>query len=138
MLVSTETSNGSRSPLKVLLVEDDADAAQSLALLLQLNGHRVQLASCGASAVALAEADPPQVVLLDLGLPDINGYEVARRLRARGASQRPLIIAVTGYAEQPERLQSYEAGIDLHLVKPVQFGELEQVLGRYQAVTRGA
>jgi DNA-binding response OmpR family regulator len=138
MMVHTEKTNGRGSPLRVLLVEDDADSAESLALLLRMHGHRVEWADCGRSAVELAQADPPQVILFDLGLPDIDGYEVARRLRAEAAPRRPLIIAVTGFSEQPERVHSYEVGIDLHLVKPVRFEELENVLERYQAVTRGA
>jgi CheY-like chemotaxis protein len=103
---------------RVLVVEDDLDAAESLGTLLQLYGHRVQIASDGRTAVALAPAFNPEVVLLDIGLPERDGYDVARDLREILA-HRPIFIALTGYAAETDHARSREAGFDLHLVKPV-------------------
>jgi CheY-like chemotaxis protein len=119
--------------LRLLLVEDHAASAQALAALLRQSGYFVQVVADGLTALQAAEAEPPDVVLLDLGLPGIDGYEVARRLRAQKAAPRPLLIAVTGHGEKEECLRSYEAGIDLHLTKPVGIGELRRFLETYQA-----
>jgi CheY-like chemotaxis protein len=121
--------------LRVLVVEDNAGVADSWAGLLETLGHEVEVVRDGLDALRAAEAEPPDLVLLDLGLPGMSGYEVARRLRGRRRSKRPLIIAITGFGQDAERLRSYEVGIDLHLVKPVQFDELANLLARYQAVT---
>jgi CheY-like chemotaxis protein len=119
--------------LQVLLVEDHAVTAQTLAALLGQSGYRVRVAEDGPTALQAAEAEPPDVVLLDLGLPGIDGYEVARRLRARKGLPRPLMIAVTGYGQREECLRSYEVGIDLHLTKPVSISELRRFLENYQS-----
>jgi CheY-like chemotaxis protein len=123
---------------RVLLVEDDAIAAEGLAGLLRRDGYEVRIVGDGPSALQTAEADVPDVVLLDLGLPGMDGYEVARGLRAQKTAKRPLLIAVTGYGERDERVRSYEVGMDLHLTKPVSVGELRGFLERYQAVARPA
>jgi CheY-like chemotaxis protein len=120
--------------LRILVVEDHALTAEATATLLRLSGHEVRVAPDGASALRAAQAEPPDVVLLDLGLPGLDGYEVASRLRQRQTAPRPLLIAVTGHGRKAECVRSYEAGIDLHLTKPVSVDELEHFLGRYQAV----
>jgi DNA-binding response OmpR family regulator len=74
----------------------------------------------------------PEVILLDLGLPGLSGYDVAKQLRAESAGKRPLVIAITGHGEQEERLRSYESGIDLHLTKPVDINELRHFVGRFR------
>jgi len=113
----------------VLLVEDNADARESLRRLLELDGHRVRTAADGPAALALARAALPEVALVDLGLPTMDGFEVARRMRAEfGAHSVPLLIALTGYGQAQDRRRSAEAGFDLHLVKPVDYGKLAQVL----------
>jgi CheY-like chemotaxis protein/two-component sensor histidine kinase len=105
--------------LRVLVVDDNADAATSMALLLRAAGHVTEAAHDGPAAVAAAERFRPDVVLLDIGLPGMDGYEVARRLRAAGDGRRPLLVAVTGYGGDVVRRRATEAGFDHHLVKPV-------------------
>jgi CheY-like chemotaxis protein len=121
-------------PLRVLVVEDDALTARTWVQLLGSLGHDVAAAADGPAAVRAAEARPPDVVLLDLGLPGMSGYEVARRLRQLPCDGRPLLIAVTGFGEHADRLHSYEVGIDLHLVKPVDVAELRNFLDHFETV----
>ena len=102
----------------VLIIEDNADARQSLRILLESLGHQVLEAADGVAGLALARAEQPEVVLIDLGLPELDGFEVARSLRA-GGSDRMVLIAVTGYGQAEDRRRSREAGFDAHLVKPV-------------------
>jgi DNA-binding response OmpR family regulator len=123
-------------PIRILVVEDRADTADSMAKVLRAYGHEVQIAPDGHRALALAEAMQPDAVLLDIGLPGMSGYEVARTLRAQ-TKRRILLIAITGYGvNAEERLTSYEVGIDLHLTKPVAMEEVEYYLERCQAVMR--
>jgi DNA-binding response OmpR family regulator len=125
-----------RPALRLLIVEDNADAAESLGMLLKLDGHAVRITLDGATALQAAESDSPDVVLLDLGLPGMDGYEVARRLRQLKTSKRPLLIAVTGRRRKDERVHSYEVGIDLHLTKPVRIEELRGFLDRFYSADR--
>jgi CheY-like chemotaxis protein len=120
--------------LRILMAEDHADTAKSTALLLELDGHEVYLAENGASALEVAECTDPDVVLLDIGLPDMDGYEVAKRLKARNTVKCPLLIAITGYGRDEDKRQSAEAGIDLHWVKPVDPALLQNVLKQLQNV----
>jgi CheY-like chemotaxis protein len=121
--------------LRILLVEDDGDSAETLAVLLRIYGHEVEVAHDGPTALRLAAAAPPDVALLDLGLPGgMDGYEVARRLREQEADKLPLLIAVTGYGQEEDRRRSAEAGIHLHLLKPVDGEALNRLLQRFQAV----
>jgi DNA-binding response OmpR family regulator len=132
-----DTERRGSPSLHVLIVEDEADIARTWVWLLSSMGHRAEVAPDGPAALRAAEAEPPDAVLLDLGLPGMSGYDVARQLRQRsGGSARPLIIAVTGFGQDEDRLRSYEVGIDLHLVKPVQPEELKGFLDRFQRVTR--
>jgi CheY-like chemotaxis protein len=121
-------------PLRVLVVEDDALTARTWVQLLRSLGHEAEVAADGPAAVRAAEARAPDVVLLDIGLPGMSGYEVARRLRQLPTSDRPLLVAVTGFGEHADRLRSYEVGIDLHLVKPVEVEELRTFLDHFEAV----
>jgi PAS domain S-box-containing protein len=116
---------GARS---VLLVEDNDDARQMLQAALALGGHEVRAAPDGESALALAAESSPDVALIDLGLPDISGYEVARRLRAAGGG-RMTLIALTGYGQAADRRRALEAGFDAHLTKPVTPERLQQAIG---------
>jgi len=120
--------------LHILAVEDDQDTAQNLALLLRTEGHEVNIAPDGPTALRSAQVQQPDVVLLDIGLPGMNGYEVARRLYQQKAEKRPLLIAVTGHGEQKDHQQSAEAGIDLHLLKPVDTRQLTDVLRKFERV----
>jgi CheY-like chemotaxis protein/two-component sensor histidine kinase len=116
---------GARS---VLIVEDNDDARQMLQAALALGGHEVRAARTGESAIALAAEASPDVVLIDLGLPDISGYEVARRLRA-SCGRRTALIALTGYGQAADRQRAFEAGFDAHLTKPVTAERLQQAIG---------
>jgi CheY-like chemotaxis protein len=111
-------------PRHVLVVDDNADAAQMLALFLDGRGHRVQVQHGSRMGLAQALADPPDVVLLDIGLPDMNGYELAAHLRAEPATRGCLLIAVTGYGQEQDKEAAREAGFDHHVTKPVTMGEL--------------
>ncbi|HLJ97668.1 MAG TPA: response regulator [Gemmataceae bacterium] len=132
------TEDNRRCPgLRILLVEDHVVTAETMATLLRTYGHEVQVALDGVDALRAAEAEPPDVVLLDIGLPGISGYQVAHQIRQQRTAKRPLLIALTGYGKNSEdRLQSYEVGIDLHLTKPVAVDELQQFLERYQNVRK--
>ena len=105
-------------PLFILVVEDLDDAAESTALLLTLCGHRVRVARCGADALRAIAEEMPDVVMLDIGLPDLDGWEVAARLRAQACGKQPFVVAVTGYGAESDRWRSADSGIDMHLVKP--------------------
>ncbi|MBY0527419.1 MAG: response regulator [Gemmataceae bacterium] len=122
--------------LSILLVEDHADTATNLAVLLRAEGHRVRIAADGQQGLVEAQADWPDTVLLDLGLPELDGYELAQRLQGARDGRRPLLIAVTGYGQDDDRRRSREAGIDLHLVKPVEFDTLRLLLERFRRVVQ--
>lgn len=118
--------------MRILIVEDHADTARSLATVVQLWGHQAQVAPNGEAALTAGAATPPEVVLLDIGLPGMNGWDVAKRLRAMALTPRPVIIAISGYGRDTDRLQSYEAGIDNHLTKPVDPAFLQELLDRLE------
>ena len=119
--------------LRILVVEDDADTAESLAVLLGLYGHQVQVVRTGPGALEVANTHPPDVVLLDIGLPRMDGYEVARQLLKPLGLAKPFLIAITGYGQAADRRRSKEAGINLHLMKPADPDELQKVLERINA-----
>jgi signal transduction histidine kinase/FixJ family two-component response regulator len=116
---------------RILIVDDDADVADSTALLLSRSGHEVRTVYDGATALEAAATYRPEIVLLDIGMPGMDGHEVARRLRAQPAFQGTLLVALTGWGQEQDRRRSREAGFDHHLVKPVDPDVLE-------AVVRGA
>jgi CheY-like chemotaxis protein len=116
-------------PHRILVVDDNADAASSLAMLLELDGHDTRVANSGMDALTAVAGFSPHVVFLDIGLPDLSGYEVARRLRSMtGLEPRPRLIALTGWGQEEDRERSREAGFDAHLVKPVDPAELGAAL----------
>jgi two-component system CheB/CheR fusion protein len=120
--------------LGVLLVEDNVDTATSLAMLVSAFGHRPRVAHDGQAALRAVEADGlPDVALLDIGLPGMNGWEVARRLRQLPTQRKLLLVAVTGYTTDEDRAMSREAGIDLHLTKPADPWALRSVLSEFEA-----
>lgn len=130
---------GSRAVRRVLVVDDNEDASESLALLLRARGHQVATAHDGPDALAHARAEPPEVVLLDIGLPGEDGYEVATALRDL-LGQDVCIVAVTGYGTPEARRRVHDAGFDGHLVKPVSVQLLEEAMGpepRRNRATRG-
>jgi signal transduction histidine kinase len=117
------------APLAILIVDDNADAARTLALFLQAHGHTVQVAFDATQALALARSDVPRVLLLDIGLPDMDGYALARHLRAIPLTRDCVYIALTGYGCPEDRERSRKAGFDHHLTKPVNALELMSLLG---------
>jgi len=116
---------------RVLVVDDNVDTAESLAMLLRLGGHQVDLATDGVNAIQIAMKFQPDVVLLDLGLPRMHGHDVCRQIRERISPLRPLMIAITGHGRQDIEERSYEAGFDAHLLKPVDFEKLEGLIQGY-------
>ena len=115
---------------RVLVVDDNLDSAESLAVLLQMAGHEVQMAHDGPSALALAREYRPEIVLLDIGLPaGMDGYEVAQRMRPDAGPAGLVLVALTGYGQDEDRRRAAQAGFDHHLVKPVDVGHLTRLLG---------
>jgi CheY-like chemotaxis protein len=115
------------APRRVLVVDDNADAAESLGMLLEVSGNAVRIAYDGLEALEAAGDFDPEIVLLDIGMPKMSGYEVARRLRAeRGASV--LIVAITGWGQEDDRRRAREAGFDHHFTKPVDYEALLELI----------
>ncbi len=114
--------------LRVLVVDDNVDTVTTLAMLVKESGHAVRMAYDGTSVVEAALDYRPNVVLLDIGLPGLNGYEVAKQLRQQPARQNTVLVAMTGYGQESDRQRSKDAGFDHHLVKPGDFGKVLQIL----------
>jgi signal transduction histidine kinase len=127
---------------RILLADDNSDALESLATLLELGGHEVVTASNGALALECAERHRPEVVLLDIGMPMLDGYEVARRIRVQPWGQKITLVALTGWGQDSDRRRSREAGFDSHLVKPLDMDKLTELLEKLppspQAAVPGA
>jgi CheY-like chemotaxis protein len=116
--------------LRILIIEDNRDAADMLRLLLECHGHEVLVAYSGPAGVGAALAGRPDVVLCDIGLPGLDGWGVARVLRAEPGTARTRLIAVTSYGTDADRRRSREAGFDVHLTKPCDPADLSGLLGR--------
>ena len=130
--LSSEEAGLTAAPRRVLVIDDNQDAAHALRLLLETDGHRVMVAADGAAGLALAREHRPDVVLLDIGLPTLNGYEVATRIRGDAALKGTMLIAVTGYGQMHDRARASASGFDHHLVKPVEFRALQELLRQTQ------
>jgi PAS domain S-box-containing protein len=115
-------------PRRVLVVDDNRDAADSLALLLELNGHQVRTAYDGLAGVELARDFHPHIVLLDIGLPGLNGYDAARAMREEARGEGVVLVATTGWGHENDKRRAQEAGFDLHLTKPISLDALDSVL----------
>lgn len=120
--------NAATKEKRVLIVDDNEDAANSLAMILSLDGHEVQSAYSGPQALEQVDSFDPDVVLLDIGLPVMDGYEVARRIRERPNAGAIRLIALTGYSRESDKARAREAGFDDHVVKPVEIARLRSVL----------
>jgi DNA-binding response OmpR family regulator len=120
----TPTKQGFR----ILVVDDNHDSALSLAMMLSIMGHETRTAHDGESAVETAETFLPEVILLDIGLPKLNGYEVAQRIREQAWGASMFLIAVTGWGQDEDRQRSSEVGLNVHMVKPVEPAALERLL----------
>lgn len=118
---------------RILVADDNRDAADSLALLLEVGGHEVRIAYDGLQAIELSAEFLPDVILLDIGMPGLNGYETAQRIRAQRQDQRVVLVALTGWGREEDRRRSRDAGFDAHLVKPVEHGPLMNLLAELSA-----
>ena len=127
-LPAFETIQPSAARCRVLVVDDNVDSAQSLAKLLKLFGHDVQLAYDGPSGLQAAQTMRPDVMLLDIGLPGLTGLEVAEQIRQQSALNGMVLVALTGYGQDSDRQLSRQAGFDHHLVKPADFAEVRKIL----------
>jgi CheY-like chemotaxis protein len=125
---ASEGASASGGGRRVLVVDDNRDAADTLSLLLELMGHEARSAHDGLEALSAAEAFKPDVVLLDIGLPKMNGYEVCRRLRQEPWGREAFLVALTGWGQADDLRQASEAGFDRHLVKPVEEAVLQKLL----------
>ena len=110
------------------MVDDNLDSAESLALLLKIQGHEVRTAYDGLSALDVAADFQPEMVLLDIGMPGMNGYEVARLMRQMPEVQNARLVAQTGWGQEEDRRRAQEAGFDAHLTKPVDLASLQTLL----------
>jgi len=115
-------------PLRVLVVDDCHDTTESLRILLSLWGYEVRIAHDGHAALAVAAAYRPHAVVLDIGIPGPNGFQVARQVRQMPGLEETLLIATTGYGSEQDRGRTLQAGFDCHFIKPVDPSELERIL----------
>ncbi len=114
--------------LRILVVDDNVDAADSIAMLLTMEGHQTRAVNTARAALLAVPDFKPEVVLLDIGLPEMDGYEVARRLRTQSGHRRMRLVAVTGYGQPADRRRAHAAGFDEHMVKPVEPAALQDFL----------
>jgi CheY-like chemotaxis protein/two-component sensor histidine kinase len=115
---------------RILVVDDNRDAAESLGMMLKLMGNEIRTAADGLAAVEVAEAYRPEMILMDIGLPKLNGYDACRRIREQSWSHGIVIVALTGWGQDEDRRRSQEAGFDHHLVKPVEIESLTKLLAQ--------
>jgi CheY-like chemotaxis protein len=116
------------TPRKLLIADDNSDAAESLAMLLRLEGHEVTVVANGRQAVRATAEVQPEFALLDIGMPDMDGYEVARQLRRIQLPSKLTLIAVTGWGREGDKARASEAGFDYHFTKPIEPDELFELL----------
>lgn len=120
---------------RILVVDDNTDVTDTMTMLLETIGHHTAFAHDGAQALATAQAYQPHIVILDIGLPDLNGYEVARQLRARSGGAGLFIVAATGWGQDADRARAREAGFDLHMTKPIDFARLQEAIAALPEAT---
>jgi CheY-like chemotaxis protein len=120
----------------VLVVDDNIDAAVSLGMLLKLAGQDVRVAYDGPTALRQAAEFRPELILLDIGMPIMDGYEVCRRLRGQFSLEKMTVVALTGWGQEEDRRRSHEAGFDHHIVKPVELSVLERLIEGLEVDTR--
>jgi len=132
-----QTILSTRHRRRILVVDDNQDSAESLTLLLRAAGHEASLATDGRGALRMAQDLRPEVVFLDIGMPRMNGYEVARRLRQQPWAKRTRLVALTGWGQEEDRRLAHEAGFDDHLVKPASAAALSELLSSVGETSRG-
>ena len=125
----TEPAEGYR--VRLIVVEDNPDAAESLAMLLRMLGHSVTVVHDGAAAIELAWVEVPDLMLIDIGLPGMSGYEVASRIRQNADLKQVALVALTGYARDEDRQNAWAAGFHHHLVKPLDVATLQEIVTRF-------
>ena len=130
----TEVGTKALSRCRILVVDDNKDSADSLGMLLRLKGNDIRTAYDGLEAVEVAEMFHPELVLLDIGLPKLNGYDVARRIRQQPWGHGATLVALTGWGKDEDRRLSQEAGFNFHIVKPVDLAALENLLTGLQVI----
>ncbi|MET0657110.1 MAG: response regulator [Steroidobacteraceae bacterium] len=113
---------------RVLVVDDNTDAATSLAMLLELLGHEVQAVHDGLQAVEAAQSFGPEFIFMDIGMPNLDGIEATRRIRALKLPRQPVVVALTGWGQDSDRERSRAAGIDHHLVKPIELDAIRELI----------
>jgi CheY-like chemotaxis protein len=123
---------------RILVVDDNHDAAESMRILLKLMGAEVRAAHDGFEALEIAAAFRPQVVLLDIGMPKLHGYDAARRIRDEEWGREMVLVALTGWCREEDRQRALEAGFNAHLTKPVQAADVRQLLERLLAQVRSS
>ena len=112
--------------MRILIADDNRDAADSLSMLLKLGGHDIKVARTGGEALVIANQFRPEVGIIDIGMPDMDGYEVAKRIRHEAWGERMTLIAVTGWGQADDKRRALAAGFDRHMTKPVDPEELER------------
>jgi CheY-like chemotaxis protein len=127
---ATERATAARTLRRILVIDDNPDVADSLAMLMESFTSEVRTAHDGASGVEAAVGFRPDIVFVDIRMPNMDGYETSRRLRARLGEKTPMLVALTGLGQDQDRQQSREAGFDIHLTKPVSADALEELLRR--------
>ena len=127
-MASDQEASPRADAMRVLVVDDNFDAAELLAMSVQMMGHLTQVAHDGPTALQIAVQFRPDMALLDIGLPVMDGFELARNLRALPGLEALRLIAVTGYSQEEDRRQTTAAGFERHLVKPIQLDQLQEVL----------
>jgi CheY-like chemotaxis protein len=130
---ATETGHAAARSLRILVVDDNVDTAASLAMLLRATGHNVRTAHDGPQALDAALDYRPNVMLLDIGLPGLDGFEVATRMREHPVLQNVVLVAMTGYGQETDRQRSQQSGFDHHLVKPARFEQVQSILASVSA-----
>ncbi len=137
-LAPAARQHGAAAGLKILVVDDNRDAAQTLSMALCFGGYEVHTAFSGAQALQIGSREHPQAVVLDVGMPEMDGYETVRHLRRESWGRHAVVIAVTGWGQDEDKLHARLAGFDEHLTKPVDFSSLETMLARLLAAQRQA
>jgi DNA-binding response OmpR family regulator len=121
-------ATGNSDRVSILVVDDNTSGAQTLRMLLELDGYDVEVAGCGGDALRQFQQVNPSIILLDIGLPDMSGYDVARQIRATPGGDRVTIMAVTGWGSERDQALARDAGCDLHITKPLNFDRLERLI----------
>jgi len=125
---ASRKSNTAAGTQRILVVDDNEDSAKSLSVILEVMGNEVRTAYNGSQALEIAEDFRPALVFLDIGMPNLNGYDTARRLRERPWTKDVVLIALTGWGQEEDKRRAQEAGFNFHVVKPVDFANLRNIL----------